>query len=267
MSHLSSVNVLLDDVRAPYILKVVPDSITGAGDAAIPADGTFDRASDSAAPEFRKFIDAISREAPTASLYYTHVLLPHFPWRFLPSGREFSVPRQDQPAGRGLWATDQWFVQKGLQRHLVQAQYTDALVGRLLRKLRRAGLYDRALVVVAADHGASFRQGAALRDVTAAHFAEVANVPLFVKYPGQKRGATDLRPARTVDILPTISDVLGVRTPWHVDGSSLIGPSVKRDDAVMLREDGEWVRVSQRDVERQRETLIRRNTRSVRRRA
>ncbi len=103
--------------------------------------------------------------------------------------------------------------------------------------------------------------GAALRDVTSEHFAGVASIPLFVKYPGQKRGATDLRPARTVDILPTIADVLGIRMPWRVDGSSLAGPAVKREKAIMLRDEGDWVSVSQEEVKRQRENLVRWKTR------
>ncbi len=112
VSHLSSVNILFHDVGGPYILKAIPDSITGAGDFAVPADGTFARASDSAATDFEGFIEAFSGQAPAASLYYTHVLLPHFPWRLLPSGREYGFPASDQPAGRVLWPTDPWFVQK-----------------------------------------------------------------------------------------------------------------------------------------------------------
>ena len=39
------------------------------------------------------------------------------------------------------------------QRHLLQAQYADRLVGELLDGLRAEGLYDDSLVIVTADHG------------------------------------------------------------------------------------------------------------------
>ena len=42
---------------------------------------------------------------------------------------------------------------------------------------------------------------------------QIAGVPLFVKAPGQRRGEVDDRPARTVDVLPTIAAMLGVELP------------------------------------------------------
>ena len=101
--------------------------------------------------------------------------------------------------------------------------------------------YDRALVVVAADHGRAFdRVPRSRRDCRALRRSRERSAVREVSRT--KTWRDRLRPARTVDILPTISDVLGVRTPWRVEGSSLIGPSVERNEAVMLREDGEWVR-------------------------
>ncbi len=259
-SHLESVNVLFEDVRAPYILKVLPDSVTGAGDGAIPADGTFSRESDNAVDGFEDFLDMISKDKPSASLYYTHVLLPHFPWRYLPSGRSYEFPSHDHPTGRSYWSTDPWLVEKGLQRHLVQLQYTDALLGQVLQKLRQVGVFDRALVVVVADHGASFRPGVTLRDVRSGHVADVASVPLFVKYPAQKRGSVDERAARTIDIVPTVADVLGIRLPWRVDGYSLLGPPPRGRVVEMRLDDGTRIRASVATVERQDEALVRRNT-------
>ena len=45
------------------------------------------------------------------------------------------------------------------------------------------------------------------RAATTANLAEIAPVPLFVKYPGQRDGATDERFVKTIDVLPTIADV------------------------------------------------------------
>jgi hypothetical protein len=46
-------------------------------------------------------------------------------------------------------------------------------------------------------------------------------MPLLVKRPGQEVGGVVDEPVQTVDILPTIADVLGVEVPWRVDGTSL----------------------------------------------
>jgi hypothetical protein len=93
-------------------------------------------------------------------------------------------------------------------------------------------LYDRALVIVTADHGASFRPGGYMRGVETEDLADIAAVPLFVRYPGQRMGQVDRRDAKTIDIVPTIADVIGVRIPWHVDGYSLRAAPVVRSVAV-----------------------------------
>ena len=53
-------------------------------------------------------------------------------------------------------------------------------------------------------------------------------MPLFVKYPGQRRDVVDRRAAETIDVVPTIADVIGARIPWHVDGRSLRAAPVAR---------------------------------------
>ena len=62
--------------------------------------------------------------------------------------------------------------------------YTDLLLGRALDRLRATGVYDRALIVVLADHGASFRAGEPHRAATAGNLPDIAGIPLFVKAPG-----------------------------------------------------------------------------------
>ena len=77
-------------------------------------------------------------------------------------------------------------------RHLLQVGYTDHLVGQLLERLRRTGLLERALLVVTADHGYSFRVGVESRRLSASdNVEEIAPVPLFVKAPGQTEGTVD----------------------------------------------------------------------------
>ena len=80
----------------------------------------------------------------------------------------------------------------------MQLRFTDRLLGELLRRLRTIGLYDQALLVVAADHGVSFRPDGPRRNVTPANVGEIGGVPLFVKAPGKGRaGSTLRRPGRS----------------------------------------------------------------------
>ncbi len=45
-------------------------------------------------------------------------------------------------------------------------------------------------------------------------------MPLFVKRPGQRAGTVDDTHVRTLDIVPTIADVLGIEVPWEIEGNS-----------------------------------------------
>jgi hypothetical protein len=122
------------------------------------------------------------------------------------------------------WAKEEGAVAQGWQRHLLQTQFTDHLLGRLVDRLRETDLYDRSVVVVVADHGASFVAGGNRRRPRGYNDADIAFVPLLVKAPRQKSGAIVDTPVTTVDVLPTIADYANVRIPWTVAGRSLRHP-------------------------------------------
>ena len=261
-SFLDGVNQLFDDVRAPYILNTLPYSMTGGWEGVVAADPIFTRAADSTVAEFDRFLAEFSPAEERNTLHFMHLMLPHHPWRYLPSGKRYEFPTPDGRTASGIWVEDSWRVDQALQRHLVQLQYTDALLGRLMRKLARVGLYDRGLLVVVADHGARFRPGKRFREANdegTIDIGDIASVPLFVKYPGQVRGAVDPRAARTVDVLPTIADVLGMRLPTPVDGVSLLGVPPPRADVVIARKNDDDVHASLEAVEGQNRATLRRN--------
>jgi Sulfatase len=155
-----------------------------------------------------------------ASLIFAHVLLPHQPWDWLASGHTYEAPDPPRSAEFGEWH-DQTTADEGRQRHLAQLRYTDRLVGEAMDRLRDSGLYDDALVIVTADHGVAFTGGEPLRAVSEANYDQIMWTPLFVKLPGQTEGEVDDRPTETIDVLPTIADVLDVEIPWEVDGASV----------------------------------------------
>ena len=113
-------------------------------------------------------------------------------------------------------------VNRAFERHLLQVGYVDLVLGRIISRLRETGLWKTSLMIVTADHGISFRPGEPVRKVDADNIADIAPVPLFVKEPGQQTGVVDDRSARTIDIVPTIADVLGIHAPWEFDGRSLL---------------------------------------------
>ncbi|MFI7576738.1 sulfatase-like hydrolase/transferase [Micromonospora sp. NPDC049497] len=183
----------------------------------VPADPTFrwDNLDDNQPARFTSFLAGL-RPATRPALHFLHLLMPHSPWSYLPSGARYDAPEDLPNDGAAGWT------ELARQRHLAQLGYTDRLIGETLRTLRATGLYDRALVVVTADHGVSFTPGAQGRGMDAIRAAadEVAWVPLFVKSPGQRTGRVDDRNWQHVDLLPTVADEAAIRLPWRVDGRS-----------------------------------------------
>jgi hypothetical protein len=57
---------------------------------------------------------------------------------------------------------------------------------------------------------------------------------MLIKYPNQTRGIRDDRPVQTIDILPTIHDVLGVESSWEFDGQSLTDVDAPLRESVKL---------------------------------
>jgi Sulfatase len=160
---------------------------------------------------------------PLRTLYFKHSLLPHVPFQYLPSGRRYlNEPHEPIPglSGEPSWGNE-FLLAQAYQRHILQMGFADRLLGTLLQRLKQKGLYDRALIVVTADNGEAFLHHDGRHEATPENVHEIAATPLIIKAPWQRRGRVDDRSARTLDILPTIADLLDVRLPWPVDGRSI----------------------------------------------
>ncbi len=168
------------------------------------------------------FIASISADATGARpvLHFMHVLLPHEPWIYLPTGQRFSLHQNITGGLNGTWFDDERAVALNYQRHLLQVQYVDSLLGRLLERLRALDIYDDAVIVVTSDHGASLRASLPFRAPTEATFTDLASVPLLIKRPGQQVGNVVTTNVETIDILPTLAAEVDVGLPWRVDGSN-----------------------------------------------
>ncbi len=100
--------------------------------------------------------------------------------------------------------------------------FTDKAVGALLEGLEQRGLSDNTLIVLMGDHGeeffdhGGFEHGHTLYD-------ELIKVPLMFSLPGRlPEGKRIEDQVRTLDLLPTVLDILGIRAWTHLEGVSLM---------------------------------------------
>jgi len=172
------------------------------------------------------------------TLFVLHTLTPHKPWEYLPTGRRYiDVPRIGLDEDANI-VNDEWRLRFDERRHLLQTGFADRLVGRVLDDLRAHGLYDEAMIVLVADHGQAFVPGEQGREPQRDNLHGIVDVPLIVKYPDGPAGIIDDRTTETVDIVPTIVDVLGIRADLAFDGASLRGPVDPTRQRHLLTPDG-----------------------------
>jgi len=100
--------------------------------------------------------------------------------------------------------------------------WVDRQIGALLLALDEAGLRERTIVVLAADHGEAFREHDSeghAKDL----YGEVIQTPWIVHLPFDlETGVVVDAPSRNVDVWPTIFDLIGEEAPADRDGRSLL---------------------------------------------
>lgn len=188
--------------------------------------------------EFEQFIDSICHTEQPA-LYYCHILLPHAPYIYLPSGKKYGLDSGLAALNNEKWCPDIIKVNQSYQRYLLQVGFMDTLIGKLIGHLKRKGLYDQSIIIITADHGVSFLANDFRRPLTKTNHGDIMPVPLFIKAGKQQEGVISDRNVESIDILPTIADILGVDLPWETDGSSAFDLSIpERTEKIIYRNNG-----------------------------
>jgi arylsulfatase A-like enzyme len=101
-------------------------------------------------------------------------------------------------------------------------RYADQAFGQLRALLESKGLYDRATIVVSADHGEGFGEHGFY--LHAHHFwEEVTRVPLIARGPRFTAGAVDTRLAQSIDVPRTLVEIAGGKAD-DLLGRSLVAP-------------------------------------------
>ncbi len=206
-----------------------------------------------------KWIGAI-RDRPRPTFYFHHALLPHEPWIYLPSGHQSRPPGNDPIEGinRPEGFHDSRLTDHNHLRHLLQVGHTDRQLGLIVDRMKRTGVFDRALLVVVADHGIAFEVGVQeRRQVSESNFEQVAAVPFFVKAPGQTSGAVNDSIVRNIDVVPTVAQLLGTTVWWKHDGTSVFSEAARRRERVSMsrRDFSRVISYSRAEFERRRHAL------------
>jgi hypothetical protein len=193
--------------------------------------------------EVDRLLETFEFNGTEPAFRFAHFLYPHHPWEVTADGQRTGTG--NSPGGEGAgWSDDGWLVAQGYQRHIIQAQYADTILGSVMERMKAEGIYDDSMVIVLADHGITIQPGIEnQRLITSETVGTIAAIPMFIKYPdghpGIEPGMIDDVRAETWDLVPTVADVIGVDLPWDSNGVSLLDPARSlRIDSVMLGRKG-----------------------------
>ncbi|WP_338870660.1 arylsulfatase [Spirosoma sp. SC4-14] len=108
----------------------------------------------------------------------------------------------------------------------------DLYVGQLLETLKASGLDQNTLIIFSSDNGphteggadpAFFNSGGGLRGVKRDLYEGGIREPFFVRWPGVvKPNSTSDHIGAFWDLLPTFTELAGVKAPSHIDGLSFV---------------------------------------------
>jgi arylsulfatase A-like enzyme len=192
------------------------------------------------------------RDAAKPFFLWLHLIDPHGPYTAPEEPDRYVADAHAKPGRRvlplgdsniGFHEIPRYQILNGVQdpdyyvaRYDAEIRYADAALGDFFAKLRALGLWDRTLVVVTADHGETLDEPHHQRNFThgLVAYEEDARIPLIVHEPAGKRlAAVDTkRPILSIDVAPTMLDLLGVEIPPAFEGRSAV-PAVRADDEIL----------------------------------
>ncbi len=115
-----------------------------------------------------------------------------------------------------------------------ELRWTDLHLGHLFDSLRHLGILDKTIIVIVGDHGEEFFEhgGKGHRNTL---YNEVIHVPIILRLPKTPAPQVLKAPVSTVDIVPTLLDLLGIKPPGKFDGRSLV-PLMKQPSMEMANQ-------------------------------
>jgi arylsulfatase A-like enzyme len=190
-------------------------------------------------------VDVLGRDGKPFFLW-VHYLDPHWPYdppaefeaRHVrsPAAHERArswLARVGQPGTAGV-ALEVAFFRNPLEdavhqeaRGLYEAEVEslDAEIGRLLEGLAARSLAERTLVVLTADHGESLGEHGLYYTHDPYVYDADTRIPMIWRGPaanGFRAGLVVANVVRQIDVVPTITDLLGIRLEREVEGESLL---------------------------------------------
>jgi arylsulfatase A-like enzyme len=172
---------------------------------------------------------------------WLHYFDPHLPYeRYKSYGldRDYEGPladdrfvrKLDMPELRiGSLKLDQAAKKHFISLYDEEVLFVDENIDKILKKLRKLNLIENTIIIFTSDHGEEFWEHGAFEHGHTL-YRELLQVPLLIRFPQSlPSGKTIDAQVRTIDIMPTVLEMLGVKHDIPLTGKSLL-PLVRGEE-------------------------------------
>jgi arylsulfatase A-like enzyme len=147
---------------------------------------------------------------------YIHYIDPHYPYSPPePYDKMFPYPAGDKKL--------EW-----ISLYDGEIRFVNEYLGEFFERLKSWQIYDNTLIIITADHGEAFGEHN-FYDHANTLYQEEIKVPLIIKFDHSlPQGKVIESQVKSIDIMPTILDVLDISYSGDMEGKSLL-PLIKND--------------------------------------
>jgi arylsulfatase A-like enzyme len=167
--------------------------------------------------------DWIRRQGDKPWSLYVNLQATHFPYRLMPG---IPAPYQPTTVTRGQFnylSYPESDHQAVVNRYDNALQYVDEQIGKLEKSLDRLGELEDTIWIITADHAEAFHDHGQVTHGKTLYDSE-ARVPLLVHWPAKLEPADVDEPVSTLDVLPTVLELLGLPPHPAFQGRSFAEP-------------------------------------------
>jgi arylsulfatase A-like enzyme len=203
----------------------------------------------------KKSMDWIERNPQEKFFMFLHTYETHHPYE--PKKEDLELFEQDYSGklpdyisvdlinriNRGTVQIDDQDLQHLINTYDAEIKSMDRSLGRFLEFLKEKGLYEDTIIIFTSDHGEEFGEHELIATHSNSLFNEQIRVPLAIKFCDSQYSSREIDSlVRSIDILPTMLEAVGVESSAPFEGVSL-APLIqgKTDNLELLA-------ISQRDM-------------------
>lgn len=169
-----------------------------------------------------------ARGVPERLFLFAHYFDPHHPHAapapfdtaYDPRGASELPPVDALRGASTLTPTEKGQVaRRQMLQYASEVSYMDHHVGRLLDELRQRGILEEAVVVVTSDHGEDFLEHMPGFEHGLNVYQTTMGAVCLIRLPGGELGGTRIQQTvASIDVLPTLLDLLGLEPPPGTEG-------------------------------------------------